>query len=58
MPNHPDQVEIRMTTKVGKVALIIPVLALILSGSLMTLEVRLGLVGAAVILGWTQLVGL
>jgi len=47
-----------MAARLKRVALAIPAIALLLSGGLMALEPRFGLLGAALILGWTQLAGL
>ncbi len=44
--------------KLRFLALAVPALALLGSAALMALEPRFGLFGAALILGWTQLVGL
>jgi hypothetical protein len=44
--------------KVSRVALAVPAIALLLGAALAALEPQLGLLATALILGWTQLVGL
>ena len=47
-----------MTKKLKSIALAVPAIALLIGAGGMTLQPRLGLLGAALIFGWTQLVGL
>lgn len=47
-----------VTRKLRRMALAIPAIALIVGAALTAFEPRFGLFGAALILGWTQLVGL
>ncbi len=47
-----------VTRKLRRMALAIPVIALIVAAALTAFEPRFGLFGAALIFGWTQLVSL
>jgi hypothetical protein len=47
-----------LNVKVRVAALIVPTVSLLAGVAVMQIEIRLGLLATAIILGWTQLVGL
>jgi hypothetical protein len=51
-------VEDALTAKVRVAALMVPTVSLLAGVAVMQIEIRLGLLATAIILGWTQLVGL
>lgn len=51
-------VEDALTPKVRVAALMVPTVSLLAGVAVMQVEIRLGLLATAIILGWTQLVGL
>ncbi len=57
-PEQADSSPATLSRRLRGIALVVPAVALLASMAAMTADYRLGLLGMALILGWTQLVGL